>query len=32
VRKHGGKKEFVRPKSRWNDIKIILKEIGWKGG
>jgi hypothetical protein len=31
VGKPKGKREFGRPRRRWDNIKIILKEIGWEG-
>jgi hypothetical protein len=31
VGKSEGKRPLVRPRHRWEDIRIHLKEIGWEG-
>jgi len=31
VGKLGGKKPFERPRCRWEDIRMVHREIGWDG-
>jgi hypothetical protein len=31
VTKHGGKRPLRRPRHRWEDIIMDLREIGWEG-
>jgi hypothetical protein len=31
VRKPDGKRPLRRPNHRWKDIRVDLREIGWKG-
>jgi len=31
VRKPDGKKPLVRPRRRWKDVRMDLREAGWEG-